>query len=159
MVPADEGRSGTEKGQMKALVISVGTELISGEITDTNASWLSRQLAERGIRTALHICVGDDEPALSKALLDASKVAEVVIVTGGIGPTPDDITRQAVARAAGVELIRSREVVEHIEGMFRGWGREMPASNAVQADFPQGSVIIDNPRGTAAGHTISIRGR
>jgi len=143
---------------MKAAVISVGTELVQGEIVDTNSAWLARELAELGIDPIRHTTVGDDEAALAAAVTCAVALADIVIVTGGIGPTPDDITRQAIARVAGAPLVRDAAALAHIEGMFRSWGREMPPVNAIQADFPKGSEVIDNPRGTAPGFRITIKG-
>ncbi|MHC4713554.1 MAG: competence/damage-inducible protein A [Planctomycetota bacterium] len=141
---------------MKAAVIAVGTELVAGETVDTNSAWLSRQLADIGIETVRHTSVGDDEASLRDALACCARTADLIIITGGIGPTPDDITRGAVAEAAGVPLVRDKAVLAHIEGLFRGWGREMSPNNAGQADFPEGSRIIPNPRGTAAAFSVEI---
>lgn len=145
---------------MKAVIISVGAELVSGEITDTNAAFLSRELGSLGIETLRHICVGDDEEALAAAMREGAALGKVVIVTGGIGPTPDDITRQATALAAQAPLMRNQDVLEHIRGMFASWGRgrEMSENNAVQADFPEGAEVIENPHGTAAGFAVMISG-
>jgi len=143
---------------MKAAIVSVGTELTSGEIIDTNSAFLARELAALGMATRLHVSVGDDEDDLVDAVASAAALAEIVLVTGGIGPTPDDITRQALACAAGVPLVRNEEVLDHIRGMFSSWGREMSENNAIQADFPEGSTIIANPRGTAAGFNVKIAG-
>jgi len=141
---------------MKAAVISVGSELVSGELTDTNAAWLSRELAGIGIPTLRHFCVGDDEEVLAETLTRAARAVELVVVTGGIGPTPDDITRRAAARAAGVELALDRGALAHIEELFASWGREMSENNRVQAFFPEGSEVIENPRGTAAGFRMPL---
>ncbi|MCD6405016.1 MAG: competence/damage-inducible protein A [Planctomycetes bacterium] len=150
------GDAGRGLPRASAVVISVGTELVRGEILDTNAAYLSRELAEIGIETVGHVTVGDDSEALAEAVLRAASACEVVIVTGGIGPTPDDITRDAVARAAGVELQRDGAALAHIEGMFASRDRRMSPSNAVQADFPRGASIIANPRGTAAGFRVKV---
>jgi nicotinamide-nucleotide amidase len=141
---------------MKSAILCVGSELVLGEILNTNSAWLAVRLAEIGIETIRHETVGDDEPKLIDSLLHSASDVDVVIVTGGIGPTPDDITRQALAKAAGVGLVRDQGALLHIEHLFAGWGRKMSASNAIQADFPEGSVIIPNPRGTAAGFRMPL---
>ncbi len=139
---------------MKAAIISVGSELVCGHTVDSNASWLSRELTDIGIPTVRHSCVGDDERGLADTVAQSAALAEVVLVTGGIGPTPDDITRQAVARAAGVELTVNESVLRRIEERFSSWGRRMSANNRIQAFFPQGAEVIENARGTAAGFAV-----
>ena len=141
---------------MKAEILCVGSELVLGEILNTNSAWLAVRLAEIGVETVHHTTVGDEMPCLVAVLRHATTRADVVLVTGGIGPTPDDITRQAVALVAGVPLVRDAGALEHIAEMFRGWGRTMSESNAIQADFPKASVIVPNPRGTAAGFRVAI---
>jgi len=142
---------------MNAEIIAVGTELVLGERINTNSAWLAAQLAELGILTIRHTTVGDEEEVLAEALAHSAATVDLVILTGGIGPTPDDITRQAVARAAGVPLVRDEASLRHIQGLFGSWGRVMKASNALQADFPSGSEVIPNPRGTAPGFRLKIR--
>jgi len=141
---------------MKSAILCVGSELVLGEIVNTNSAWLAIHLAEIGLETIRHETVGDDEPRLIDSLLHSVSDADVVIITGGIGPTPDDITRQALAKAAGVPLVRDSGALAHIEHLFAGWGRKMSPSNAIQADFPEGSTIIPNPRGTAAGFRMPL---
>ncbi len=150
------GDAGQGLPRTSAVVISVGTELVRGEILDTNAAYLSREMAQIGIETVGHVTVGDNREALAQAVSRAASACEVVIVTGGIGPTPDDITREAVARAAGVELVRDGATLAHIEEIFTSRGRTMSPNNAVQADFPRGATIIANPRGTAPGFRVKV---
>lgn len=156
MVAAHGERGAAAEIEVKAVVVSVGAELVSGDTVDTNAAWLSRELADIGTPTVRHTCVGDDEQALAETLAQSVRIAEVVIVTGGIGPTPDDITRQAAARAAGVELVLDPGALAHIEELFAGWGRKMSENNSVQALFPVGATVIENPRGTAAGFLMHL---
>lgn len=156
MVAADEGRGAAAEIEVKAVVVSVGAELVSGDITDTNAAWLSRELADLGIPTVRHTCVADDEAALAETLAQSARIADLVVVTGGIGPTPDDITRQAAARATGSELVLDPGALAHIEELFAGWGRTMSRNNRVQALFPAGATVIENPRGTAAGFSVPL---
>lgn len=141
---------------MNAEIVCVGTELALGEILNTNSAWLARELAEIGIETLHHSTVGDGRKEMADAISHAAGRTDFVIVTGGIGPTPDDITRQVVAEVAGVELVRDEPSLAHIRGLFAGWGREMAQSNAIQADFPAGSRIIPNPNGTAAGFHMPL---
>jgi len=141
---------------MNAEIVAAGTELVLGERINTNSAYLAVQLAEIGVTPVLHTIVGDDEEAFVAVLKRAVKESDLVIITGGIGPTLDDITRQTAARVAGVPLVRDAKALERIEGLFRSWGREMKPSNAVQADFPKGAAVIDNPRGTAPGFRMRV---
>lgn len=136
---------------MQAVIISVGSELISGAKLDTNSQWLSGELMELGIPPRAHITIADHIDDLVRALTIAVDVAELVIITGGLGPTLDDITRDALAKFAGVELVLHEPSLEHIRQMFARRHRPMPDRNVVQAMFPAGSEPLDNPRGTAPG--------
>jgi nicotinamide-nucleotide amidase len=136
---------------MKCEIISVGSELTSGQNLDTNSQWLSQRLAEIGIPVGWHTTIADDLDANVDAFRIAAGRAEVVIITGGLGPTQDDLTRDALARAAGVELVFHEESYERIKGMFTSRGRTMPERNRVQATFPDGADVIPNDRGTAPG--------
>lgn len=134
-----------------AEIISVGDELVSGQRLDTNAQWISQQLNELGIRTAFHSTVGDDLELKQGVFRNAVNRADIVVCSGGLGPTADDLTREVIALTAGVALERKDDVVAHIRQMYRVRNREMPESNLVQADFPIGATVIDNPEGTAPG--------
>lgn len=143
---------------MRAEVIAIGDELTSGERLDTNSQWLSQRLGELGIVTGYQTTVGDDLEAGTAVFQHAMDRADVVISTGGLGPTADDLTRDCLARAAGVELVQNETVLEHLRRLFAHRQRPMPASNLVQAQFPRGSTVIDNPHGTAPGIDLVFAG-
>ena len=134
-----------------AEVISIGDEITSGAILDTNAQYLSRSLSEIGVRVLYHSTIGDDYSAMTEAFALAFRRAEVVVVTGGLGPTQDDLTRQVASHTLGGELRFDADSLAHIEGLFARRGRVMTESNKIQAYFPAGSQIIFNPNGTAPG--------
>ena len=123
---------------MKAEIISIGSEITSGQNLDTNSQWLSRRLAEIGIPVGFHTTVADDLADNVAVFRTACQRADLVIVTGGLGPTHDDLTREVLATVAGVELEEHAESLEHIQAMFARRGRAMPERNRVQALFPQG---------------------
>jgi nicotinamide-nucleotide amidase len=136
---------------MKCELISIGSELTSGQNLDTNSQWLSRRLAEIGVPVGWHTTVADDLAANVEAFRIAARRAQLVIATGGLGPTQDDLTREALAKAAGVELVFSQESFEQIDAMFRRRNRVMPERNRVQALFPGGAEPVPNHHGTAPG--------
>jgi len=136
---------------MKAEILSIGTEITSGKNLDTNGQWLSQRLGEIGIPVGFHTTVADDFDDNVDVFRTAGRRAEVVICTGGLGPTLDDLTRQVLATVAGVELVQHDESLGFIEELFRRRGREMPARNRCQAMFPVGAVPLPNPVGTAPG--------
>jgi nicotinamide-nucleotide amidase len=132
-------------------VLAVGTELLLGQIVDTNSAWIGEQLAACGIDSYEHRQVGDNQARVVSALRDLLRDADAVVVCGGIGPTPDDITREAVAELMGTPLRRHQELVAHIASLFGSRGREMPENNLRQADVPEGAAVIPNLMGTAPG--------
>lgn len=136
---------------MKAEIISIGSELTSGQNLDTNAQWLSQRLAEIGIAVGWHTTVADDLDDNIAAFRIAAGRARLVLITGGLGPTQDDLTREALARMAGVELVFHEESFEQIRQMFARRNRTMPERNRVQALFPAGAEPIRNAWGTAPG--------
>lgn len=136
---------------MFAEILAIGDELTSGQRLDTNTQWLSQQLEDLGIEVRFHTTIGDDLAANVQAFRIALSRASLVIATGGLGPTDDDLTRQALAEATGTELELDGESLEHIERRFSMRGRQMPPKNQIQAMFPQGSRVIPNPNGTAPG--------
>ncbi len=140
-----------------AEVMSIGDEIVSGQRLDTNSQWLSHCLGDLGIDVRFHSSVGDDLSDQVAALKIAIERSDIVVMTGGLGPTADDLTRQAIAQTAGVELEFSMAEFKKIENMFRRSGRAMPESNQLQAWFPCGSQIIPNPEGTAPGINLSIQ--
>src|SRR4051794_38460304 len=136
---------------MKTEIISIGSELTSGQNLDTNAQWLSRRLAEVGIPVGWHTTVADDLEDNVQAFRIAVERAQLVLVTGGLGPTQDDLTREGLARLAGVELVFHPESHEQISQMFARRNRIMPERNRVQALVPAGAEPIPNHHGTAPG--------
>jgi nicotinamide-nucleotide amidase len=143
---------------MRAEILSIGSELTSGQNLDTNSQWLSLRLAEIGIPVGWHTTVADDLQANVDAFRIASGRAALVLATGGLGPTQDDLTREALAQAAGVELVLHEESLRTIQEMFRRFSRTMPERNRVQALFPAGAEPIPNERGTAPGIWMRLGG-
>ena len=144
---------------MRCDVLAIGTELLLGQIVDTNSSWIGEQLAMVGIDTMEHRKVGDNLPRMIAALQEMVEKADAVIVCGGLGPTQDDVTREAIAAVMGVPLERREELVEHIAGLFGSRFRDMPQNNLRQADIPVGADAIPNPIGTAPGVRAEIDGK
>jgi nicotinamide-nucleotide amidase len=136
---------------MKSEIISIGSEITSGQNLDTNSQWLSRRLAEIGVPVGWHTTVADDLDANIEAFRIAAGRAGLALITGGLGPTQDDLTREALAKAAGVELAFHQELYDQIEGMFRSRNRIMPERNRVQALIPAGAEALPNECGTAPG--------
>ncbi|MBD3674503.1 MAG: CinA family nicotinamide mononucleotide deamidase-related protein [Planctomycetaceae bacterium] len=136
---------------MKAEIIAVGSELTNGAKLDTNSQWLSTELSARGIEVIYHTAVADSMDLMVWALRVALRRAHLILLTGGLGPTLDDITRQAVAELLHVSLILDHDSLQHVEQMFQSRGREMPARNRIQAMFPAGAEPLPNPIGTAPG--------
>jgi nicotinamide-nucleotide amidase len=132
-------------------VLAVGTELLLGQIVDTNSAWIGEQLAVSGIDSYEHRVIGDNQARIVAALRDLLSRADAVIVCGGLGPTQDDLTRDAIAELMGASLVRRMELAEQIATMFRARLRDMPENNLRQADIPEGGAAIPNPLGTAPG--------
>jgi nicotinamide-nucleotide amidase len=141
---------------MHAEIISIGDEITGGQLLDTNTQWLSLRLEELGVRVLYHTTVGDDRDAMIDVFRQALERSDVVIATGGLGPTADDLTRDTIAEAAQRELEFRPEVLVAIREMFERRHREMPESNRVQAYFPKGSAMIPNPNGTAPGIDLTF---
>ena len=141
---------------MRAEIIAIGDELTSGQRLDTNSQWLSERLGEIGIPVAFHTTVGDDLENNIAVFRTAIERAEIVVATGGLGPTADDLTRDAVAAAAGVELVQDDAALAHIRNLFARRKREMPERNKLQAQFPRGSRVVPNPDGTAPGIDLTV---
>jgi nicotinamide-nucleotide amidase len=132
-------------------IVAVGTELLLGQVVDSNSAYIGDQLALAGIDCHFHTKVGDNHARIVSALRIALDRSEAVIVCGGLGPTSDDISREAIAEVMGVELRRDQAMVERIRKLFESRRREMAESNARQADFPEGATFIPQERGTAPG--------
>ena len=136
---------------LRCEVIAVGSELLLGQIVDTNSSWIGQRLALAGIDSHYQTKVGDNLDRIVGALRTALARSDAVIMCGGLGPTQDDITRDAIAKVMNVSLERNDEIAARIRQMFASRGREMPESNLRQADVPHGATVIDQVRGTAPG--------
>jgi len=132
-------------------VVAVGTELLLGQIVDTNSSWIGEQLAAHGIDSLMQVKVGDNLDRIVVTLERVLAEADAVIVCGGLGPTHDDLTRDAIARVMGVPLVQDDDIADVILEMFASRGRRMPANNLRQAQVPVGATIIPQTRGTAPG--------
>jgi nicotinamide-nucleotide amidase len=142
---------------MNAEIVAVGTELLLGNLVDTNTAWLSRRLAALGVGVYRHTTVGDNKGRLVAALSEAATRADLVISTGGLGPTFDDLTNEALGQATGREMIEYPEARRHIDGMFEHFtGRRPPNSAYKQARFPQGSRLLPNALGTAMGALLEL---
>lgn len=139
-------------------MVGVGDELLSGLVVNTNASMIGELLLAAGAPVVRSVCVGDEEDDIVEVLSDVCRRADVVVVTGGLGPTHDDRTREALARLLGVELVRDEAVVEAIRERFARFGRRMPEANAKQGDHPSGTTLIPNPWGTAPGIRATVEG-
>jgi nicotinamide-nucleotide amidase len=136
---------------MRCDVLAVGTELLLGQIVDTNSSWMGEQLAAAGIDSLLQVKVGDNVGRIEAQLRRLLDAADAVIVCGGLGPTHDDLTREAIAAVMGVELVHDDSVADTIRAMFAARSRRMPANNLRQAMVPAGASLIRQTRGTAPG--------
>jgi nicotinamide-nucleotide amidase len=141
---------------MRAEVISIGDELTSGQRLDTNSQWLSERLNELGVEVAFHTTVGDQLQDNIAVFRNAISRADFVIATGGLGPTADDLTRDAIAMAVGVDLVQDDAALDHIRKLFARRGRAMPERNVLQAQFPRGSRVVSNPHGTAPGIDLTV---
>ncbi len=140
----------------KAVILSTGDELVSGITVDTNSSYLADKLFEAGIDLVAVLTVGDDCERIRWAFERGLDLADLVLATGGLGPTADDLTTETLAAALGRGIRFDEEVAERIRQMFRAMGREMPENNLRQASFPEGAVILPNPLGTAAGYRVEV---
>lgn len=136
---------------MKAEIIAIGSELVGGQRVDTNSAWISSRLGELGIPVRFHTSISDDLAENVSVLRIALDRAELVVTTGGLGPTQDDLTRETVAAVAGVKLVEDEASLRHIKAMFLKRRREMAERNKVQALFPAGSEPLPNRVGTAPG--------
>ena len=136
---------------MRCDVLAVGTELLLGQIHDTNSAWIGQQLALSGIASLMQVKVGDNVGRITAALRRLLEDADAVIITGGLGPTHDDLTRDAIAAVMGVDLVPDPAVAEAIRQVFAARGRRMPDNNLRQALVPVGATVIPQTRGTAPG--------
>jgi nicotinamide-nucleotide amidase len=141
-------------------IVGVGTELLLGQIVNTNAAWIGQRLADVGWDCLRHTSVGDNQSRIAEAVREAVARADAVIVTGGLGPTQDDITREAIAEVVGVPLVRRPELEAWLRERFAHMGiARMAEMNLRQADVPEGARYIDNPRGSAPGLIVEVGGK
>jgi nicotinamide-nucleotide amidase len=143
---------------MNAEIIAIGSELLTPSRVDTNSLYLTEQLNSIGIEVELKTVVGDNEHRLEQLLKEAVKRSELVIATGGLGPTEDDVTKKVVSRVIKKQLVLEQRILERIQARFRNRGLEMSANNARQAFVLDGSKILENPVGTAPGLWIEYEG-
>lgn len=136
---------------MRAEILGVGTEILLGQICNNNATWMSERLAEIGVDVLHHQAVGDNEERIAAAFRLALARADIVLSTGGLGPTQDDVTREGLARALGVRLVRHPEIESFLREKYLELGRSMPESNLQQCDVPEGARYLLPDRGTAPG--------
>jgi len=153
-------RESNETKQMRAAVLAVGDELVLGETLDTNSAWLAEQLASGGAIVREHATVRDDRDEIARRIRAFSERVDAVIVTGGLGPTADDLTRFAVADVTdpGESLVEDAEAIASLHAWFEGRGRSMPEGNRVQAMRPLSASVIENPHGTAPGLRVEVGG-
>ena len=144
---------------MKAETISIGTELLLGQIIDTNAVWIAERLSEVGVDLYFRTTVGDNVGRIVNAIQHALTRADVVITTGGLGPTVDDMTREAVAKATNRDLVLDENLLVQIRNLFGKWGRTMSENNVRQAYIPRGATPIENPVGTAPVFIVEHEGK
>jgi nicotinamide-nucleotide amidase len=144
---------------MNAEILAVGSELLTASRIDTNSLWLTDQLNAIGVEVTAKSIVGDDRPRLTAMLLQSLERAEIVLITGGLGPTEDDVTRDAVAVAAGKPLVFQQDLCDEIAAFFTRLGRTMTGNNRRQAHLIEGFDSLPNPRGTARGLLGEINGR
>jgi len=141
---------------MKAEILSTGDELRSGAIIDSNSAHVAQKLEDAAIEVNRHICVGDDIDSIVSALTQIGNYADVAVVTGGLGPTADDVTAQSAARAAGVELILDNAALASMQNFFRARNLPLSPTNKKQALLPEGAELLPNPVGTAPGFSLKI---
>ena len=141
---------------MDAIILSIGDELVFGQTVDTNSAWLSSQLAEAGCGVLAHLTVGDDQPAIQRAISESFGRCNLLLISGGLGPTEDDLTRQALAAVMGQPLEMNAQWLAELEKFFAARNRAMPASNRIQAMIPRGATMVFNTAGTAAGIAATL---
>ncbi len=147
------------KTLMKAEIIAIGSELVSGQSLDTNSQWISRELASVGIPVRFHSTIGDDMDENVAAFRIALARADLIVMSGGLGPTQDDLTREALARTYGIALVESADSLAEIQALFARRNRAMPDRNKVQALMPEGAEPLSNRVGTAPGVWMRREGK
>lgn len=148
----------TQIESKQAAILNIGTELLVGHVLNTHAQYLTKWLNHMGYSVHHHLSCGDNGNRIQSALGFLTQSAQLILITGGLGPTQDDITRREVASFLGLPLERRPEVVDQIKAQFDRWGRQATENNYLQADFPAGALVLDNPKGTAPGFVIEQKG-
>src|ERR671916_2820443 len=146
------------KNLERAEIVTVGTEMLLGDLVDTNTVWISQHLAALGVGIYRHTTIGDNSERIVAALRDAASRSDLVVTTGGLGPTSDDLTNACISTLTGREMVEYQEAREHVDRMFASFGREPTANNYKQALFPEGTALIPNPLGTAMGALLETDG-
>ena len=141
-----------------AEIVTIGTEMLLGDLVDTNTAWISQRLAELGVGIYRHTTVGDNQERIVSALREAASRSDLVVTTGGLGPTSDDLTNACLSTLTGREMVEYPEAREHVDRMFAKFGRTPTANNYKQALFPKGTELIPNPVGTAMGALVEWEG-
>src|SRR5215213_7891699 len=141
-----------------AEIVTIGTEMLLGDLVDTNTAWISQRLAELGVGIYRHTTVGDNRERIVGVLKEAASRSDLVVTTGGLGPTSDDLTNECLAAVTGRRMIEYPEARAHVDEMFRKFGREPTQNNYKQALFPEGTKLIPNPLGTAPGALLEADG-
>ena len=141
-----------------AEIVTIGTEMLLGDLVDTNTAWISQRLAELGVGIYRHTTVGDNTERIVGALREAASRSALVVTTGGLGPTSDDLTNACISTLTGREMVEYPEAREHVDTMFARFGRQPTANNYKQAMFPTGTELIPNPVGTAMGALVEWEG-
>ena len=147
-----------QKNINTAEIVTIGTEMLLGDLVDTNTAWLSSRLAALGVGVYRHTTVGDNRQRIIGALGEAASRADLVITTGGLGPTSDDLTNECLGVVTGRGMVEYPEAREHVDGMFKRFGRTPTPNNYKQALFPSGTDLIPNPLGTAMGALLEADG-
>lgn len=140
-------------------VLAVGDELLSGEVKDTNFEYLANEISGIGLKITRHYTVSDDIKSISDSIMELLRISKFLIITGGLGPTTDDLTRESVADAFGLQLEKREELESYIKKLFEAFGRDMPKQNLKQAMIPEGAGIIEPAGGTAAGIRLETSGK
>src|ERR671917_2035105 len=147
-----------QKNITSAEIVTIGTEMLLGDLVDTNTVWMSNRLAKLGVGVYRHTTVGDNSDRIVGALRDAASRSDLVVTTGGLGPTSDDLTNEVLADVTGRGMVEYREARAHVDEKFRRFGRKPTANNYKQALFPEGTELIPNPLGTAMGALLEHEG-
>lgn len=144
----------TPSSGLKAEIVTTGTEILLGEIVDTNATWIAQQLRETGINLYFKTTVGDNEARIRTVLELGMSRSDIILVSGGLGPTVDDVTRQAIANATGRSLFLHEGALQTLQARFDRFGVQMTENNKIQVYFPQGAILVENSVGTAPGFIV-----